>query len=514
MHSLLLKSFVPIRSPGMRLAPETLLLEIMRELFYERRSESRANREVDPHRDRDDLSVGERAVLYAMRGRRKKTRRSKTRDFFAPAYPTLARGAWTGQQRERVVANYLWRGPVAQHILGGPTPKTDSLEEISRQLVEALAGDERGTVGPGDITRTQDILYGALPRDRYDGIRSCTDAARHVVRTIQRAEWSVMDIENDDIARRIALDLRSLCRLESLLPRMQWLHSFMTWLRLALAMWLLAHMQVTRLIHGWAVAASSRSTRLETESIKRCLQRRNRGLLLPTITPTRRLLEHIEAYMKCRVELNILLGWLELVNRDAVRNKSLVVADAGGPSLGVPDLLDLLWEAADRLVPAQTTEAVPSERTVRESLTRAGERFAAWRAPLTKGQGKNIDEFFRVLYQTGDPREGGGHLLTQRGTGRQRSFEVFPGPMLLKTLAYCAAAEKTIWAQQGGGGRLILRDLEEIMACYGIDFSAAASARPRLISTLRSLGLLTGSPDAGSSVAIRSPYPWRTAEIQ
>jgi hypothetical protein len=41
---------------------------------------------------------------------------------------------------------------------------------------------------------------------------------------------------------------------------------------------------------------------------------------------------------------------------------------------------------------------------------------------------------------------------------------------------------------------------------YGLDFSAAAGARPRLIYKLQEIGLLKGSPDAGESAEVISPF--------
>jgi hypothetical protein len=58
----------------------------------------------------------------------------------------------------------------------------------------------------------------------------------------------------------------------------------------------------------------------------------------------------------------------------------------------------------------------------------------------------------------------------------------------------------------GGGGRLVLKDIEDHFEEYGINFSLAAEARPLLMAELQSLGLLAGSPDAGSSVAVTCPY--------
>src|ERR1035438_6522612 len=42
--------------------------------------------------------------------------------------------------------------------------------------------------------------------------------------------------------------------------------------------------------------------------------------------------------------------------------------------------------------------------------SRVSERYAAWRDPLNYGQGKNIDEFMRVLYRADRGDEAGGYL--------------------------------------------------------------------------------------------------------
>ena len=57
-----------------------------------------------------------------------------------------------------------------------------------------------------------------------------------------------------------------------------------------------------------------------------------------------------------------------------------------------------------------------------------------------------------------------------------------------------------------GGGQMVLGDIEKHFQEYGIDFGLAADARPYLIESLINMGLLSGSPDAGSNVTVKSPY--------
>ena len=51
-----------------------------------------------------------------------------------------------------------------------------------------------------------------------------------------------------------------------------------------------------------------------------------------------------------------------------------------------------------------------------------------------------------------------------------------------------------------------LEDIEKHFEKYGIDFGKANDARPTLINQLKAMGLLSGSPDAGGSVAVICPY--------
>ena len=48
----------------------------------------------------------------------------------------------------------------------------------------------------------------------------------------------------------------------------------------------------------------------------------------------------------------------------------------------------------------------------------------------------------------------------------------------------------------------MLRDIEQHLYDYGIDFRSSSFGRPLLIETLMEGGLLVGSPDAGESVEV------------
>lgn len=508
VHPLIRKSFVFVPSAGMRLAPEILVLELMREIFFDPHyGDTRGTRDLDPdeldEERRHCFSDRERAVLHALRGRRKKSKNSTPQRFFAPAYPQLAKRGWLGKNRERVVNNFLLSGPIAQNFWHRGTDTEDG-KRRQRELVEKIWHALLGNNSCLDQNlEGKELLAATLGPDSFDAnselpmrnLREKTDPCASVIR-----------IDNDELANRITQDLVAICDLESELPRMQWLQLLMTFLRFALPMWLLAQMEITRLLHAWLIDAVDHGFIAETSVVLRGLARRNRGLLHPTLTPTRELFEHVARYMKCRVEVDILLYCLEKVRKDRIKGRTLNLGGGGRGMLGIDELLTLTRHASPDIREMERFKHVAQGLDVQTFLTREGEQFSAWRNPLMRGQGKNIDEFFRVLYRAELGDEAGGYLLVPEGRGARRGFRVFPGQLLLKTVTYLAAQGKWSTRQRGGGGKLVLQDVEDHFGQYGIDFSSAADARPLLMRELQAMGLLTGSPDAGSSVAVACPY--------
>jgi len=508
VHPLVRKSFVFVPSAGARYAPEVLILELMREVFFEKHYEKTSGaHDLDPDELDDERnychSERERAVLHALRGRRKKTKQSQVQRFFAPTYPVLAGFGWLRKSSDRVVNNFLLSGPVAQHLWGRGADTEDGKrqqQELADSVREALLG-KRSCLD--EHLEGKDLLAATLGPDGFD---ADPELPTSNIRKKTSHSDAVMRTNHDELAARVTQDLLAICSIEGEIPRMQWLQLLMTFLRFALPMWLLAQMQITRLLHCWLLEAVDDGRVVDTAAIVRRLAVRNQSLLHPTLTATRELFEHIEHYMKCRVEVNILLYCLEQVRPEQVKGKKLTLGGAGKDVLALENLLALAGDASGEIRNCERFKDVAKGLDVQTFLTREGEQFSLWRNPRMTGQGKNIDEFFRVLYRAELGDEAGGYLLAPEGRGAKRGFRVFPGQLLLKTATYLAAQGKWSCQPRGGAGKLVLQDVEELLGQYGIDFSTAADARPLLMKELQAMGLLTGSPDAGSSVAVACPY--------
>lgn len=507
VHPLIRKSFAFVPSAGMRHAPEILVLEFFREVFFQTPYDPKSMGEkiLDPDERVENkghyYTDGERAVLYALRGRRRKSRNAKTTSFFAPAYPALARNAWLRRKSERVVVNFLLGGPIAQALWGGgeTEDKKREQENFADRLVRALIG--QNSFSDSDPCG-KDILSVALQKAPF---KIEVDPVKNILDKTGRTE-RVMRIPHDELAERIFKDLLALCKLEKEMPRMQWLQVFMTFLRFSMPMWLLAQMRITSLLHEYLLAVLDLGVDIDSSRIERDISSRNRGLLHPSLTPTLEIFERTGQYMKKRVELNILLYLLNEVRTELITDKQLVIQGAGANVLTVEQLLQIAREAADDMKSSPFFQKEGVDGNFQDFLTRKAEEHAAWRNPFGGGQGKNIDEFFRVLYRDNLGDEVGGYLLLPGGRERSRGFCVFPGQLLLKTIVFLSAHDKRNNSPTKGEGILVLEDVERHFQQYGIDFSYTADARPRLLRELQTMGLLTGSPDAGSSVVVASPY--------
>ena len=498
MHPLIEKSFVFLHTAGSRPSPEVLILELFREIFFEQHyneSSKSKTKLLDPEETEENskrkiYNERERAVIYALKGRHKKVNSQKLEFFYAPAYFTLTKNCGLRKQSDRVVKNFLLSGPIVQYLWNKSSEKW---EEFVESVLNALIGNK---TYDGEEVKEKEILSATL-RDP-DLIKNSEIAKDNILKKInENIDLVIKGIENDEISNRIYNDFLYICKLEAKIPRIQWILVLMTFLRFALPMWMLSHMQITSFLHEWLLDAVDNGKIANNKEIRSKIERRNREILKLTLTPSRQVFEHIERYIKHRVEINILLAALGKLDT-GIEKKRLVLDESGNELISIDESLLMIMGKSKQLKD-NYFNGIEAWRF----LAREGEKSTAWRNPIKNGQGKNIDEFVRVMYQDKIGDEAGGYLLTQKGRGINRGFIVFPGQLLLSTITYLSAVEKQ---EIEGKGKLMLIDIEKHFEQYGIDFSSSVNARPRLIQQLDAMGLLKGSPDAGSSVAVNSPY--------
>lgn len=501
-HAAFAKGFVGLPSAGFRPSPEELVLELFRELFFDDFApQARAEKLMPDTRDDSGaylLTSGERAVLGTMRVRKRLSGSRKAHDYYAPAFPCLAAYGWRRKQSDRVVRDFLLCGAMAQHYHGSGRNTTEEVAEAAATIVGALIGSNSAspTNSRGAEILSVPLRESTTPRNAQgatDALCDHINATRRVFRTPR---------ETDPLAATISGDFVALCRAESGIPRIQWLGLVMAFMRIATPVYMLAHMRLTVWLRDKVFDALENGDTCDDEAVMSGIYNRRAGLLHPTLTPSREVFQHVDEYMRARVELSVLLHLLQYLDPSALNDETTIVSvDAGAGRITIAQLLGLFARQRDEFV-SQSEGLRP-----RQVVTRKAEDWGAWKDPRTKGQGKNYDEFLRVLYRAEEGDVGGSYLLTDNRKRRaSRGFAVFPGPLLTTTFVMLADMRKKRENERGRGGKLILADVEDHFRRYGIDFSTVAGARPQLLKLLLDNGLLKGSPDAGDSVEIVCPY--------
>jgi hypothetical protein len=502
VHPAIKNGFLFVPTAGMRLAPEVLVHELFREVFFEKHYEQPRARDLTPRGVRESASFNtaesEATVLMALRGRKKVGRQAHSTNFFAPAYPSLSRHGWLRKSSDRVVRDLLLAGALAQYYSGAGDDREDRREEQLRDcdsIVLALAGHRSAST---EHLSQCDIL--SVPIRNVAFTIDKDECAHRISSAISTARRSFHSEGDDPLATRIHDDVIALCDLEAHVPRLRWIQLLMTFLRLALPIWLLASMRLTVILRDWLVSALEGNGTPSEAILLAAIANRHTPLLHPTTTPTDEVRRHVQAYMRARVETTIVLNLLEEAGLDCLKSRVITSSSNRSGEIALADLL--VKSAGCRTEFSRKLSGL----TPRQALTRAAESYTAWKLPLRKGQGKNYDEFLRVLRKADQGDEGRGYLLTPSSNASERGFVVFPGSALVALIASLADRAKAKRQGIAQKGQLLLGDVEAHFHEYGIDFYSSAGARPQLLGKLQEMGLLRGSPDAGDSAQLAVPF--------
>jgi len=512
LPKLLSDSFLFVATAGLRETPDILLLELFRELFYTQFSSSKGQHHLDPSINDPSIyleySDREKGILYLTRGRVKRIKGRESSGFYSPAYASIARGGWLRPEAEHQIRDSLFKGFIAQSLRLLPVEVRDEkVKSVSRAIIDALVGQNSNPQQSGHDT---EFLWEAIKGGDHleeDGLRTPAQAIENLSEVIQdaidgvRRSYTFVSPKSDEYSEALAKDFLELCKLEAKIPRLQWLEVLKCYLRISNSSWILSKMKITVWLRDQLIKAiDDPSYFIQEVDIFKFISERNRNLFIASSGATDGPNIHVKTYVRARIELTLLTYALQSLGVVEDFSSKELVGSNGNRTNRMPTEEFILTFKEHR---AKLTELFGGLST-RQWLIRNCEAYPGWTDPFKKGQGKPLSEALRVLSRSEINDGDNGYLVTPiRGVGRANSYSIFPGPMLIKTVVYLAAKVK---AQNNPIGRLVLSDVENHFKIYGIEFGVAAGARPRLISELQDLGLLNGSPDAGDSVEVRSPF--------
>jgi len=495
-HKSIQGSFLFMPSAGVRMSSDDLVIELYREVFFEKRSEGANLKRIDPEETQEDgtpaFEEDEKKSLYMSRGRKKKTARAKiSEDFYMPLYPSLARRSWLRQGSERGIKRYLLN-VIAQHLSTNGAMK-DNFIEI---FYKALLGKRDGIK---DISGLKiEILKGCVSED--EGRNKLSDLCGEAGRSI----FKLQNKKPDVLSETIFNDLKHLCELEEHLDRLQWMSLLKTFLGFSTSVWLLSQMKITITLRDKLLSIMSGHSDLNIDEkwVDEIIQSRHHQLFKPTMAEKKyQLEEYVQQYVKARNELNVLVALVEKYSPTLDwSDKTLTLHEGPKSDLGILELMASGFNMKSNLA----NDLNGSD--LRVMLTRHCESFSAWRAPVNPdiNPPKSYCEYLRTLRKM-DQGDDGGYLIIPN---RQKKYEyrIFPGNLMLRLITYLAA-------KVNPDKKLILADVENHFKSYGLDFGEKGEIRGMLIKSLQDMGLLKGSPDADDSVAVENPYPVKSTSV-
>ena len=485
-------SFLFVGTAGMRNSPEEVLLELYRSLFFNRIGKDSAQ-ELLP--ENNELNRNESYTLKAFRGRQKK--QGSMESYYACPYPAIAKAGWPRKKTDTPIKHFFIGGPITQYVFGH-----DSEEKEAKYKEEDLPLIVRALRGHNVTGSSENVEFFAAAIGSAEAELNLEEAGEKFLgiskSNIDKGGGPLNTGGYDDpLAERIYHDLLELCAMEKKVARYYWIQLLLGFLSLSSSIWLLSQMRLTLFVLKWLVLAIERRELPNEAKIKDAFRNRYHSLFYPSSSAKREVFEHIENYMKARVELVLLLNEL----------KETKVIDAKTPIPSKPAMLvDYLTRVSGGAVNFKThLKKKFNVETTQQFLTRKGEGYGAWRKPLKSGQGKNYIEYLRLLRKPQETGVNESYLLVperQRDLRNQIWLKVLPGPITLQLLLFFTWGEKR---RAGLLGRATLGDLVDTFKGYGIEYNESEAGIELLKSELLRSGLMKGSPDAGLSAQLEKP---------
>lgn len=496
------KSFLWLETARMINSPEELLLELFRLIFFKvDRPETNASELIPANQDlisENQLSSKENFVLRAFRGRKKK--QGSGEHFYAAPYPVYAKCSWLRRKDPAVIKSFFLGGAFAQHVFRPQTEK--KTREFKEEYLPAVIKSFLGETSPK--TDFFSLASGKLDDISKDEARTKEEAVVQFYDIASASSKKAMDMtthSDDPLSAKIYEDFGNLCELSGEIARYNWIQLLSAFLGIGTCSWVLSQMRLTIFYNQWLKEVISNGSMgdLNAEFIERKFKKRHQALFIASNKASPKLFQHVEEYMKSRVELIILLQ--ELGEQGVIAQD-----DPRAIKSSAKEIADFLQDACSRAISIQSEISRKYHGwTFNQFLSREAEKWPAYLDPQKKGQGRNILELLRVLFkpQTGGTNES--YLLVpekQKEIRNKLWYKVSPGPITLQL------ALSLTWKRKGSSrqnGRANLGDLISFFEDYGIHYYNSDTGIDMLKHDLLKAGYLKGSPDAGLSAQLEPP---------
>ena len=496
-----IKNFPLLHLPACetRSSPEELVAELMGLLFNNKDCVGKYSLEPDNEdwiSNHDDNL--QQFVLRAGSGRflpqRKKN--AKSDYYYSPIYPNLACGDKTHTIRpsgSKIILQFLING-VWANGLKRRSNEAEYIAMFANKVIDALAGKDE----PGNI------LYESVPQVSEENKSKAKSLLLEKLKTAVINDLSTVQGQvKDKFSTNAVDDFLYLCDLEKKIPRPLWIQLLMTYLRYVIPIWSLTYTKSMSSFREMILNAINGKDYFDDEVINEFDNRTDKILCISTEF-SRDLINKIQKYQCDRDEVFLFFTTIieNIKELSGIAEKTLVINNPANDSeLSISELLLKLKKHRELIIDycKSEYEDLSKENCLQTFISRKARKYSSYRKPAAnspKSPSTNMLYMMNCSRASAINDWRGSHLFEVKYSP-EALWRVKPGPLAIQMFAHLAHSRIS-------GRRLLFSDLLNQMESYGLDTSLE-EGRLDLMDSLSSLGMLDGSPDAGTSLRLKNP---------
>ena len=215
---------------------------------------------------------------------------------------------WLRKKDPAVIKSLFLGGAFAQHVFRPETEekKRKFKEEYLPAVINSFLGKTSQTA---DFFS---LASGKLDDLSEDEARTKEEAVAQFYDIASASSQKAMDMttrSDDPLSAKIYEDFGNLCELSGKIARYNWIQLLSAFLGIGTCSWVLSKMRLTVYYNQWLKEVISNGSMgvLNAEFIERKLKERHKALFIASNKASPKIFQHVEEYMKSRVELIILL---------------------------------------------------------------------------------------------------------------------------------------------------------------------------------------------------------------
>ena len=480
--------------------PEILLGHFMKTVFFGSANKKGPDCYLNPDLGFDE---NERFLIGAFRGRKKQ---QNSVSYYSPAYPVLAKnlnvksskGNWSS-----ILFSLLNNGFKLSNDINEESEITP--DNFSKVFIDALMGDlnksHNGDVFSKLVSDSHDI-----EEIRKKGMQTLKDKIKKETDENQ----GLKDVKKTEFEKAVVYAFYDLCTLEEKLARPHWISCFSALLRIIIPISAVNNAMNFIQLRNW-ILRSLDGIEIDKMEIE-CFFSESNKIFKPSSRPNKDLDVIVDEYFWALNDFKNLIFIAKKIESDLDSDTDLkkiidekarltLKLDSYQNQINIYDFLSVFRRHRDSFA-EKINQEVSSSNATDSTISKKIRRLSKRRE--SRKNYKSFVEFLQVLKKSQKMEENASHIIEPIKIKNNNGLGITkPGVLIIQLFVYLAAE---FYKRKKTKKPLTLKDFEDYLRIFGIDYSAYADGRELLLDTLDRAGLIISTPDAGDHLRIENPY--------